>query len=560
MQGDQNNHDFQKIAPQRFTLVLPHNSFFFCESCRGVPRVRRAPDKAKPLGGVWILLLRGLSICDQSFRLAWKLLPSSLAILYWLGQHFWGSEPFWNLLKGIPFIAAITASAVMLENARTTKVLASTYLDAARKSVEAEDYEQAAIFFERAYNLNDDRPEVLFEMARLAQIRGEHDRANHLFNELAPLEKPGYAPAHILLAKRILAQSPSLAQLTVAETHLLHATNSSFRDPVAAGLLGQIYLQTKEYSQAITQLERATEFQPDYSLMLARAYSLSGDRARAERRGLIYLEWAQNLSNRTPTNLQYRMNWAEAATFLLRFEEAVLILQKGKAFAESEADKVKIAHALGEVHLAWFDHLLATAPNDRGRLYQVMADGLRENPGESNFLQRIMTLIQAQPEVAEETRKLMRQMIASGQGVALAHLVLGTDAIEQKQPELAIKHLEMAMKLDPTVAVAANNLAWMLAFKEPPELDRAFNLIDPIANRWPEFLAYRDTRGQILAKQERWEDALSDLTAALPAHQDDRQFHETLGLVYEKLGMTDLATEHRNRSEKIQLEKPETEK
>jgi hypothetical protein len=71
-------------------------------------------------------------------------------------------------------------------------------------------------------------------------------------------------------------------------------------------------------------------------------------------------------------------------------------------------------------------------------------------------------------------------------------------------------------------------LAWHLSQMKPPNLPRALGLIDVVVKRWPAISSCRDTRGQILAKMERWDEALVDLEAALPAMPQNLKLHLAL--------------------------------
>lgn len=477
-----------------------------------------------------------------------RTIAGTIRVMFAILNALWSSATFWNLVKGLPALAVILAAGALAANVRSFHVLGDVYLGRARLAVERKEFKQAELFFDRAVKIDGEKSEVLFEISNMAFAMGDEPRGRLLLNRIAPLKSSGYAPAHILQAKLFLANATNFDQLSLAETHLIHATSGRARYPVADGLLGQLYLKTNEPDKAVASLTRACDTNKEYLLMLARAYALAGDRQRAELLGQKAVDYYHGLSEASPTDIQFRLNWAEATTFLLRFEEAIRILQRGLAL---QADEVRIRKAMGEVYIAWFDELRKTSPDDHESQFSVMAAGIHANPGEAEFLQRAMMVIERDDPLAENARAIMRQMISSGKGAALAHLILGSDAIEQKDLQRAVKHLEMAVQLDPTMAVAANNLAWTLAFSDPPQLDRALALIDAVANHWPDFGPYRDTRGQILAKMERWEDALKDLQAALPQLSKERQLHETLAVVYEKLGLPEMAIEHRRLAENL---------
>ncbi len=64
----------------------------------------------------------------------------------------------------------------------------------------------------------------------------------------------------------------------------------------------------------------------------------------------------------------------------------------------------------------------------------------------------------------------------------------------------------------------------------------------------PDHPYFRDTRGQILVKLGRYQDAIPDLEVALQAPELAKDVHRALALAYEGLGLKDLAEAHRLRA------------
>ena len=61
----------------------------------------------------------------------------------------------------------------------------------------------------------------------------------------------------------------------------------------------------------------------------------------------------------------------------------------------------------------------------------------------------------------------------------------------------------------------------------------------------PENAHYRETRGQILIKLQRWSDAVRDLELALNGMPESQPIHRSLAEAYEQLGDATLAAAHR---------------
>src|SRR5262249_337014 len=99
--------------------------------------------------------------------------------------------------------------------------------------------------------------------------------------------------------------------------------------------------------------------------------------------------------------------------------------------------------------------------------------------------------------------------------------------------------------------IVANNLAWVLSESEGPDLERALAMIDAVIRRGPVVPPYRGTRGHILVKLGRFQEALPRLEAALPVNQATDHIHRDLSRTYQKLGMTGLAKVHEEKAKAL---------
>jgi Flp pilus assembly protein TadD len=144
---------------------------------------------------------------------------------------------------------------------------------------------------------------------------------------------------------------------------------------------------------------------------------------------------------------------------------------------------------------------------------------------------------------------MLRQELANGRSPALLHMVLGADAQDRDQKAEALLHFEQAHALAPERPDIANNLACSLMLAEPPDLSRALKLINEVLEKHSRNPHYRESRGQILARMQRWKEALVDMEYALPAMSRNRDLHRTLADIYTHLQVPRLAAEHRQLAE-----------
>jgi predicted Zn-dependent protease len=136
-------------------------------------------------------------------------------------------------------------------------------------------------------------------------------------------------------------------------------------------------------------------------------------------------------------------------------------------------------------------------------------------------------------------------LLAEGKSPAILHLMLGIDQWQQGNKAGGLQHVEQAYLASPQAPLIANNLAWMLANGGSPDLPRALELIESVLKREPKQPRFRNTRGYILAKLGRWQEAVADLEASLADLPDKSLCHSTLAEAYDHLGLPSLASDHR---------------
>ena len=131
-------------------------------------------------------------------------------------------------------------------------------------------------------------------------------------------------------------------------------------------------------------------------------------------------------------------------------------------------------------------------------------------------------------------------------------ITLGVQAFKVQEFKLARGHFERVVAMDASNAGAANNLAWLLTETEPVDLNRGLEIANRAVELAPDRPEYRDTRGQILTKLKRWQEAALDLEYAVNGLTETAQTHQSLANVYEQLGNRELAAAHRQSARTAQ--------
>ena len=164
---------------------------------------------------------------------------------------------------------------------------------------------------------------------------------------------------------------------------------------------------------------------------------------------------------------------------------------------------------------------------------------------------------------------LLDDLLTGGSATGVVHLAAGLRAVGRGETADARFHFERAFVLDPSLTAAANNLAVLTARGTPaangrpatdPDPGRALGIVDGLLAKFPDQPNFRDTRGEILMRLGRPEEALPDLEAALAGGLAGRpELHERLAEAYAGLGRESLAAAHRRRAERARGDEPAAE-
>jgi tetratricopeptide (TPR) repeat protein len=452
------------------------------------------------------------------------------------------------LLLGLPALLAavglVTVTGLCL--LAPAGELEARYLEAGKDALKRKDYAAARTCYQRLASRGADRAEVVYGQALTAEALGEAGRAESLMADLAPEDppedRPGYAPAHLWQARRLLRTSRKAPEArAAAEKHLLLALDGDLGERDAAhGLLGELYLSAGQLDQAELHLTRAVRTRPYLRMRLAQLHALRGDKSRAVSEANLALTYFRARAKGDLKDHVARVQWADALAFLEQFPEAVAVLEEGWSATHEPVYKAALAGA----YLTWADAVGRDAKAKVGDRLRLVERGLAYDPASPALLDRLLAATRTDGPDAEAARAALRNMAATGVAAGTAHFALGLDAWQRGREDEARLHWERAIELAPQVPSVANNLAWLLAQAKEPDLPRALELANRAVEHAPTNASFRDTRGRILARMGRWKEALPDLEAAVAAAPRDRDLHRTLADVYRHLGSPGMADEH----------------
>jgi tetratricopeptide (TPR) repeat protein len=235
------------------------------------------------------------------------------------------------------------------------------------------------------------------------------------------------------------------------------------------------------------------------------------------------------------------LKWAEALLLQGKCLAALEELKRGSEQGPSEIYRKPLAIA----HAASAATLVQQGKLATDEQWLLVERGLRLDPKNILLQLQLIGLSHDPSPVGAKARLFLRRFEAEEIDSATLPFFLAQDALASRQFSRARAYFERALALAPNNAIAANNLAYLLAWDKTPDLERALHLINTVLKQHPSTPQFRDTRGQILVKMGRWQEAVVDLEHALPALAKDRNLHVALSKAYEQIGKKEGAAEHR---------------
>jgi len=473
--------------------------------------------------------------------------PLRLFNRLWFRTWFWWQgRDFLLLLGGLPALSLGAAAAVLSLFALLSPLheLDASYLGHARHAFKERDYATALLCYERLAPRAESRPDILYGLGQAAFAMGRVDQALALMQHLAPRDEKGYGEAHLWWGWHLLMSQPRAgdAERTLAERHLLRALEGDLKDRGRAhSLLGEIYLAKGNLEQAEIHLGKVIQQRPQLRLRLALLHAQRGNKDRARSEALLVVNHFRPRAQADVNNHFARLAWADATTFLEDYPAAVAILQEGL----NGSNPGLYRETLARVYIAWHDAQLRDSKSEPGLRLNLLEKGLAQDAKNTELLNRLLAATQLSSGESDRARDMLHELVARGEGSAAVHFALAADAWRRGHKDQARVHVERAFQIAPHLPIVANNLAWTLAHQPEPDLSRALELSEAAIKQEPNNKNFRDTRGRILAKLGRWQEALPDLEASLVDRKDEAELHLLLAEAYEKIGVPAIAAAHR---------------
>jgi tetratricopeptide (TPR) repeat protein len=444
--------------------------------------------------------------------------------------------------------------------------LAERMTEAQKKAKEEQDYRDALfadLLNRRVLQLQPDNKAAKYRVAARIGERGNTEQARNMMSTLAPADSVGYPYAHAWLAydlySRFLMREKiePVAFKNAFFHHVTAASEARIDAPVWARVLA-LYAQfllgdknEKDHGEAINVLQRAAAIEPALLLQLSKVYKSQDQKIQArDAANTAAARFSERLGGRDELDTD-RIMVASAHLENGMFDEAIKVLQEGFRI---RADRPRLRRALSDVYRMMFRAQVVKADNGYKANLGLLNMALTIDPTNPAVGEEIMWLQNLGVTVNESMIELLRVQLAQGSISPVTHLLLGNAYFNQKSMKKAVTHWELALKNDPDMVLALNNLSVANSQLEAPQFDQAIQLIDraiELSDGAPEFL---DSKGEILFRAGKYIESIAAYEKALQKAPMRLGTREKLIESYRKAGMTEMVDAQLTAVEKIRDE------
>ena len=342
------------------------------------------------------------------------------------------------------------------------------------------------------------------------------DAAMASYNEVLRLN-PRAASAQLQLSRLQLARGAVSETVQLAESALKNAPGSpEARLTLAAGLVAQ-----REFARSEPMIAALQKDYPNVAVVEA----LAGRQHLAK----------QNLA-------LARVSYERAVKLDPKSQPAIAgltaidLLEKKNEDARHRVDAY-LAHSPNDVQMMLLASRVYLAANDAAAAEKSLRRVIELAPAESRAYAMLGSLYAAQqrlPEARDQFDRLADRNPKSVSARTLAAMLSHT----RNELDDAKKRYQAILDLDANAAVAANNLAWIIA-EEGKDLDAALRLAERAALAAPNRPEIHDTVGWIYYKKELPTVAVASFEKSIKQDPNNATYRYHLALAYAKSGNVD---------------------
>lgn len=510
-----------------------------------------------------------MSLSGNSGRPLWQtilMLPLLVPYWLWVACYTLLSYPFsinqleqerrQNLYWGMPaiFFLLVTFFAT-LHTLATSRITDNRYRVAMKRAMSESDFKLATILGGRLVSdKSESDSQTRFTYALALRQSGEVARADAILADLAPSDQPGFAPAHRMRAMTFAAQLQTASSESVLEQLRWHLENSGEEQfATIEKLWTAYYVKVGLTEQALPHMEIAAKLEPRLLIFLAKLYEQTGKKVSETRA----LQSAETVFKRRleddPLNREDRMQLVQAQLQLGKADLAEKTLLKGVEIHNDSTVKRRAA----QFYLTRYDSAVIEKPEDLQLQLAFLEKALSYDLFFADAYERMIAFYQKSSKGGKENaeakrvQEILETTLVEGSSPALTHFALSSIYQIQGNAKQTEWHLFQSYRLDSSFPIITNNLAWVMANSDNPDLPRAYELSLNAVRAWPNDARFRDTYATILMKQGKTQEAIAEFEAILGIASDKTSIHRKLAELYGTLGKVELSRKHKQKADEL---------
>ena len=494
---------------------------------------------------------------------------------------FWIKE-FWVFLIRYLYsrnaVAVLLAFPAMLGSALPGLVVyrwapsAEALLNRARNgyslAAQSNDFETEDFYLRKLGSLEENSVALQLLTCGSYERRGESEKARNLAEQgyvnLQSLECLAWACrsyfAEFLKLPDTLALNPANSERL--EQLLQEFLRQQPRNSDMGMMLGAVYVRRGQPTAAADVLtEVVTESggrRPEAAYYLAICQQQNGRIPAAKTAANIAIASYKERLITQPFSMRNLLELCRCLIITEREDLAIQTLQEQSKRC-SAAELPQIQFLTGDAYAAWSRRLREAGdlqPGDFLKSLDLLARGLAIAPLNPRLLDEL-SFLGCSTDVDENLlQQKLQEALDTGISPGFVHFIQGTRDLLRKPADLksATLHLQAASQHNVTYPGLLNNLAWAMTQAPDGDMQMALELVDQALRMMPNEPVIYETRGQVLLRQQKYQQAIADFERALASSEMRADAHDGLAKAWEQLGNSEKAAYHQQVSQRLRAE------
>ncbi len=366
-------------------------------------------------------------------------------------------------------------------------------------------------------------------------------QARVMMRELAPDREPGYAPAHAWTVMDIPRrnQAGETIEPAVFSHHLEQATLWEKAPANVLVTYSQLLESKGKIDEAIAIVRRLVADQPQFRLLIAEICKRHGREAQSkEELSQLMSFFIQRLSTIQEKD-DDRVHLARAYLFLNDLKKAKDVLAEG---LDQNPNRPAVRRALSDVLVLEYRSTIRKTDDAVEANMNLLNVALNIDPTNPRAGEEVAQLAAAGANVDDKTLHMLVDQVSKGQATAVTNLVLANAYMKQGKLAEAIGNWELCLTKNPNMVLALNNLAVALTRIDPPQFERALQMIErALSIAGPDAELY-DSKGTILLAAGKRFDAITAFETSIKIQPMRVATRQKIIDAYEAEGMTQEAS------------------